>query len=250
MIGGVPNKPAGSSAKARWFQWAHEAIVSFQRANEVPGAKVSRTSRGVFIEPIRSSGDSGNSRIDQYLLIDASAGDYVVCRTLQKSETATPVIGSSDVYIAKPFHLRQSAFDRDALNEDAPGNIGTVDEITYETLVESWDGVTFSSASKFWSYEYKSATFRIATNETDPSPGNWTHENQTIIPRFVQAELDEPEDGPITTDTISPTTIYAVRCSGLGITRPDDPDLPEEEQTQIAIDMLAISDGWAWSKTS
>ena len=129
------------------------------------------------------------------------------------------------------------------LNEETPGNIGTTDEITYDVYVETWDGVTFDQERMAMSYEYKSATFRIATNATDLDPDNWTTQNQTIIPRFVPAVLVEPEDGPVTSETITPTIIYAVKCSGLGITRPDG-------DGTVDITLLALNDGWAWAKTS
>ncbi len=203
-----------------------------------------RLTDGNFL--IQLSRDSANqeagSRVEQYVLIDATNGDYFICRTidisLDVSDPENPevvrTIGADDVYIAKPFHLRRSPFDRDVLNEDAPGNIGTVDEITYHTVKESWDGAVLTETTEKWSYEYKSATFRIATNATDADPDNWTTQNQTIIPRFVPQFLDENP---------SPTIIYAVTCSGLGVTYLADDDT-------VDITLLALNDGHAWAKTS
>jgi len=250
MMAGAPRRPTGSSAQARFVQWVWDSLVLHGRSGRTTKSKVSRTSTGVFSEPIESGGSlSSGSRVKQYVLTDATNLDYFICRTLSDSgETFT--FGSTDIYIAKPFHLRQTPFDRDFLNVLNLGNIGTVDEITYDVYVESWDGVTFDEVRMPMSFEYKSPTFRIATNATDADPDNWTTQNQTIIPRFVPALLDEPEGGDITDNAISPTIIYAAQCSGLGITRPDDPDLPEEEQTQVAVTLLALSDGWAWAKTS
>jgi hypothetical protein len=256
VIGFIPNRPIGSSARARFYQWVWDRLARGQ--HEVfagPGIRVTRTARGMMVEALSSGSSEAGSRVKQYLLTDASAGDYFICRTLGVSiDTSDPedptienAIGASDVYIAKPFNLRQSPFDRAVLNADNPGNIGTGDEITYDIVVESWDGATFSSDAKFLSFEYKSATFRIATDQTDPDDSNWTTQNQTIIPRFVPAILDEPEDGPVTTETISPTIIYAMSCSGLGITRPTDPEDPESGTTDITL--LALNDGWAWAKT-
>ncbi len=253
MIGSLPNRPVGSSARARFYQWIWDRLARGQQdVYAGPGIRVTRTSRGMMVESLAGSGtNQSDSRVQQYLLTDATNGDYFVCRTLSVSVDDTdpenPIItnkiGASDIFIAKPFHLRQSVFDRDVLNEAAPGNIGTVDEITYDIKVEAWDGATFSSSTKNLSFEYKSATFRIATDETEADPDDWTSENQTVIPRLVPAVLVEPEDEDITTATISPTIIYAVRCSGLGITRLD-------EDNTIDLNLLALSDGWAWAKTS
>jgi hypothetical protein len=252
MIGAIPSRPTGSSPRAIFYQWVWDNITRTSRVAFSRGAKISQTVQGTFVEPL-DTGDGADSRVRQYVLTDASKGDYFVCRTLAlaagETEGGPPAlaIGSSDVYIAKPPHLRQSLFDRDVLNAADPGNIGTADEITYDVTVESWDGVTFSSATKKFSFEYKSATFRIATDETDEDPDNWTTQKQTVIPHLVPAVLDEPDDGPVTTATITPTIIHAIRCGGLGVTRPTDPDEPDGDQT--AISLLALSDGWAWSKT-
>ena len=251
MNGSIPRRPEGFSNAARFFQWLWDRTVRDLQLFAGPGIRISKTTRGTVIESTAESGEGGTT-VDQYILKDATAGDYFVCRSLSVSfDTTDPedpiivrTIGAADIYIAKPFHLRQSSFDRDVLNEETPGNIGTTDEITYDISVESWDDPTFSTATKKLSFEYKSATFRIATDETEVDPDDWTTQNQTIIPRFVPAVLAEPEDGPVTTDTITPTIIYAVKCSGLGITRPG------EDDSTIDVTLLALSDGWAWAKTS
>src|SRR5438105_1963901 len=83
MMAGVPRRPTGSSAQARFVQWVWDTLVMHNRAGRAPGAKVSRTTGGVFIEPDDSGngGLLGNSRVKQYVLTDASHGDYFVCRT-------------------------------------------------------------------------------------------------------------------------------------------------------------------------
>ncbi len=180
------------------------------------------------IQLSRDSANAGaNSSVQQYVLRDASNGDYFICRTLAKTGS-TLIVGTDDIRIVKPFHLRQSIFDRAVLNVAAPGNIGTVDEITYSVQVEAWDGMTFSTGPRYFSFEYKSATFRIATDETDATPANWTFEKQTVIPRFV----------PV--GHTSPTFIYAVNCTGTGVLGPDAAE----------ITLLALNDGWAWAKTA
>src|SRR5947207_10118026 len=102
--------------------------------------KVELTDGNFLIQLSRTSeNEEGNSKVQQYVLTDASNGDYFVCRTWDDSGES-PLIGETDIFIAKPFHLRQSPFDRDVLNEDDLGNIGTMDEITYQIQVERWDG--------------------------------------------------------------------------------------------------------------
>src|SRR5437667_12137603 len=179
VIGSVPNRPAGSSPKARWFQWAHDSILSAMRVRDVRGAKVSRTNQGVFVEPLGGGEGSGGSAARQYVLISASNPDYFVCRTWDDSGE-TPRSGGTDIFIAKPFHLRQSPFDG----------------VTYDIEVETWDGAALNTETHSLTYDYKSATFRIANDTTED-----TTEFQTVIPRFVKAVLAEPEGGPVTTAT-------------------------------------------------
>lgn len=245
-----PRRPSGLSAQARWCQWVHDSLQSFMQIRSVRGAKVSSTTGGVFIEPIDTGGGS-DSRVRQYILTDASNGDYFICRTLGTRIDATDpenpltlrAIGGTDIFIAKPFALRQTPFDREAINAGVPENIGTSDEITYDVQVQSWNGVALSETTLKASYEYPSATFRIDTNATDADPGNWTTQNQTIIPRFVPAVLIEEEGEPLITETIAPTTIYAISCSNLNITT-------SEADGEVAVNLLALSDGFAWAKTS
>jgi hypothetical protein len=236
-----------------------ERLRQRERRNYIcdsPDIRVVRSERGASIL-INHRNAGGDSEVEQYLLTDASAGDYFVARTLSvtidnsdpDNPTEVLAIGAQDIYIAKPFHLRQTSFDRAVLNAVAPEDIGTADEITYDVAVEVWDGVLLTEETHRFSYEYLSATFRVVTDATDEDPDNWPTQNQTIIPRFVPAELVE-ENEPVDTLTIAPTILYAIECSGLGVTRPDDPELPEDEQTPVAVTLLALSDGWAWSKTS
>ncbi len=252
MTGGTPRRPSGASPQAKYFQWVWDSLVLYRRPGSVRGARVSSTTGGVFVEPISTGNNGGgDSRARQYVLTAADRDDYFICRTLgtrtDKSDPENPVtlpaIGAMDVFIAKPFHLRRFSFDRDILNAETPGSIGTVDEITYDVQVESWDGSTLSETTLRASYEYKSATFRLDTNATDPDPDNWTTQKQTIIPRFVPAVLVEPEDGPVTTETVTPTIIYADRCSGLDIQT-------SEADGAVEVNLLARSDGWAWSRTA
>lgn len=197
-----------------------------------PDIRVERSERGVALFLNRPGGGS-SARVRQYLLTDASKPDYFVCRALSVAidpEDPAPIytIGAAPVYVAKPYNLRRSPFDGSSV----------------EISVESWNGSILSTATHTLTFDYKSATFRIVTDETES-----VEENQTIIPRFVPAVLVEEEDEPVTTETIAPTIIYAVECTGLGIVRPDNPELPEEEQTDVPVTLLAENDGWAWMQT-
>jgi hypothetical protein len=286
MIGGLPPRPTGRSPAANFFQWVWDQLAGQNAVREVPGALVSRTSRGTVVQPLGTTRSGSGARVAQYLLRDASKPDYFICRTLgnrvEDPEAETPVIlpaiGREDIFIAKAFHLRQTPFDRAVLNAADPSLIGKLDEITYDIEVDSWNGATLDVQTRKISYEYKSATYRIATDQTDqtddvdnttgdPPPDqigdNWVTERQTIIPRFVPAELVEPvdPDEPVTTATQGATIIYAVTCPNLEslITDEDDGDVPPRLLAQamrtdvadgeVSINLLALNDGWAWART-
>ena len=123
---------------------------------------------------------------------------------------------------------------------DTPYDLEAARKLSVGTIAlrcGGWNDPDLTTETRRLSYDYKSATFRIATDQTDEEPGNWVSENQTIIPRFVPAVLNAGP--PISTDTTTPTIIYASACSGLGISGPGD----------VTVSLLAQSDGWAWSKT-
>ena len=75
-----------------------------------------------------------------------------------------------------------------------------------------------------------------------------------ILNRVVTIPADETHFTTITTDTIAPTIINAVECSGLGMqTDAHDPEADPPDgnpATQANIGLLALSDAWAWAKTS
>jgi hypothetical protein len=255
MIGPEPPRPSGSSPHALWAQWVTDALRGQLQAGLSRGMKVSRTSSGTFAEPIETDG-GGGSRVAQYIVTDSAQNDYLVARSYSVSIKKTDpddetfvfdpehpvfisVVGLTDILIARQPELRRSAFDRDVLNADGPENIGTADEVVVDVDVEAWDGATFSLATKKYSYEYKSPTYRIASNVTDPD--NPTTEKQTVIPRFIDAVLSEPdEDGKVTVTNNGATIVHAVRCSGMGV----------ETGAGIGISLLMLSDGRAWAKSS
>ena len=180
----------------------------------------------------------------QFVLTDATHPHYFVCRRFSVAADGTLAIGHHDVKIIKPFHLRQSEFDQDELD---PGD-------TYDVYTETWDAdaEVFASFTQKFTYECKSSSFRIATDQTNPNSDFWTSEAQTIIPRWVPAVLigdSVPNSLPVApaairTDTVAPTIIYAIHCGGLGanVTQGDD-------QT-LRISLLALNDGWAWAKAA
>jgi len=60
MVENTPPIPQGNSAFKRWAQWVQRSILAL-RVNETPGALVSRTTRGVKVEPKRKAGGGGPS---------------------------------------------------------------------------------------------------------------------------------------------------------------------------------------------
>lgn len=283
-MGPLPPRPSGRSPAAIFAQSVWDELFAAGPVREAPGSLVSRTTRGTMVRPSSLARVGGNARVRQYILTDASKGDYFICRTLSsrvedpEAETPVrlPVIGTEDIFIAKPFELRRSPFDRAILNAKDPSQIGKVPgfdgpgEITREIEIETSTG----SETRKFSYEYQSATFRTATDQTDPIDDdedgvgdNWFSEPQTIIPRFVPAELveytltiGEEERTFLTTTTRGATLIHAVRCSNMLNFPPDEnsEDSPprllaeavmtEGEDPQPII-LLALNDGWAWAQT-
>jgi len=231
MIGPLPPRPTGTSGAARFFQWVWDSLANSPLAvREVPNALVSRTTRGVFVQPRGATG-TGDGRVKQYVLMDKDADDYFVCRTLDSAGRVGVELkddGSVDpdkalIYIAKDFALRVTEFDGK----------------TFDVEVETWDGATLDSVTKTYTFDYQSSTLRVKTDVTDPD--NPVDETQAVIPRFVPAVLTDPHDseaGEVFVENDGATIIYAVRCPDLsGIDADGDP-----------LTLLALSDGWAWTE--
>lgn len=87
----------------------------------------------------------------RFRLKEWTAADYFVCRTLDFDNDNAAVVGSVDIYIAKPYDLRQTPFD---------GNGFTMNGVA----------LTFS---------YSSATVRTVTRTSDSAT-----ETQHIIPYY------------------------------------------------------------------
>src|SRR5262245_47775166 len=113
-----------------------------------------------------SRADSESAVVFPLLLLSQTNPDHFECQQIitvpSGSETSYATTGDT-ILVAKPFNLRRTPFDGK----------------TVSVTVEAWDGATFSSAVRSFTYEYKSATYRIATDDDDDE------EKQSIIPRLV-----------------------------------------------------------------
>src|SRR5882724_10922148 len=94
----APPRPGGSNSQARWFQWAHDSILSL-RPQDVPGAIVHRTSRGTISIP-RAVKNGGGSPISAYRLKEHQ-DDYLVVVTWNGTTE-----GEKLIVIGKPPELQ------------------------------------------------------------------------------------------------------------------------------------------------
>jgi len=244
MTGALPRKPSSTFGK-----WVHDRLASEVQVNSVPNARVSRTTRGVSIETDAKKGSGGKVR--KYVLKDASQPDYFICRSI----SGTGSLGTADVNIGKPLHLRRSTFD---------GKL-------HETECETYEEEVLATETRTYGYEYKSATLRVKSDLTDfvdvadldtmadlgeYEPEELTaivEEVQIVVPRFVPAtitdtvELNEEGD-PITTTEMTgeaPTMLYAISCPSFTATPNVTEEVPDPEA--ISINKVALNDSWAWA---
>jgi len=247
MTGGLPRKPSGAFAK-----WSHEKLSSEVRINDVPGARVSRTTRGVSIETDGRKSTSGGGKVRKYVITDASQPDYFVCRSIDSEG----VVGEDDVNIGKPLHLRKSTFDA-KIHEVECEIYDNESEIPEEAL---------TTETRTYGYVYKSATLRVKSDLTDfASVGDLesmedlaaldeddqplyseedladiVEEVQIVIPRFVPAVI---VDDAITND--ASTMLYAISCPSFTATPNATEEVPEPED--VTITKVALNDSWAWA---
>src|SRR5438093_13427079 len=79
MIYQAVPRPAGSSSRAKLYQYLYDAHGA-HRPNDVSGTKVSRTTRGFYEAPEPTSSASATGKVRKLILSDAAAADYLVCR--------------------------------------------------------------------------------------------------------------------------------------------------------------------------
>ncbi len=245
-----PYGPVQLQQIQRDFEWLKDRIRAL-RLRSTPVLRATETTDGTYVEMLGPQSSARRaSGTSQYLLKEFDAPDYFVCRSLVPHVTRDPDtydppsyprkltavafpiddadeiarlaaldatraaepprfdVGTTDIYIAKPYELRQSEFDDYQFTLD---------------VESSSDGENVSVVQRTIQFFYLSATYRIQLNITDSNSSNWTQENQTIIPRFIEDD----------------TRIYAAPCSGLEMLDPfDNP-----------ITLLAQSDGRIWAKS-
>lgn len=224
-------KPLNSrSASGIWHDQNRQAIAAHRI---VPSADIipSQSTTGVALHFAQPRKGGGGASVTQYRLKEFDADDYFVCRALTAHAAWDPDAdpgdpeyddksqrfdeGETDIYIAKPYHLRKSEFDG----------------LTVEVEVETFAGLSNppAVATRMLQFTYMSATYRRAMDvTTTPQP----FEFQIIIPRFA------PDDD----------IIYAVDASNLQIRGPattvDDVEVPGALLTK-----LALNNGWAWARS-
>jgi hypothetical protein len=109
MPGFFKRKPTGNSNAAAYFRALHDR----QRENrlaQVSGSKIYNTVAGQVVIPNASGRRGGGASALTFVLLYAEA-NYLICRdatleTLVSGKIKIASIGSSDIYVAKPWDLR------------------------------------------------------------------------------------------------------------------------------------------------
>ena len=161
----TPPRPGGSDPESRWFQWAHDSILSL-RPQDVAGSLVHRTSRGTVIIPksITQKGGGGPVQVARYI-IDAApkvnpndANELLVAFLSGATIFAHKYPTGSQKQILLPFKLREFL---------GRSNI---------------DGIVI----EYSSYDERHQT-RVATMKP-PTPPPLLAELQVIVPRYLPGD--------------------------------------------------------------
>lgn len=196
----VPIKPLlDRSPGGVWLEEARRELLR-DRIVESPDIGVNRSQKGtsLYLKNLASAGGGSGGTLTQYLLKDWSAPDFLTCHELTANDAwdgdplnySTRFIeGTEDIYIAKPFWLRQSELDG----------------LTITVVVESISGANLIETDTFWKFTYRSPTFRTVQQLQTVGGTVLSTENEIILPRFTEDEI-----------------IYASEVSGLQIEDPND----------------------------
>ncbi len=252
MIGSLPPRPTGSGPQARFFQWLWDQFASQQLTTRtVPGARVSRTTRGTFVEP-DGSGGGGTGRVRKFILQDAAAADYLKCRPWneaywtsrrdirqEKGKTAFDLWFNHDSAAAPVGTYRDDLAARMAVTREVldaylgdltadppvPAQLVVVakppelradalDGYEIDEEVETWVDPDLTTATRTLSYDYHSSTLRTATDVTDDPDG--PNELELIIPRYVAEESIIHAIGTITEMTVAAAAVTLLDINTAG----------------------------------
>jgi hypothetical protein len=101
MIANPPPIPEGSDNEAVFARWARDAILAMARVQDVPGARVNRTTRGTAIIP-DARAVATQPVLGPFVLKEVH-WDFVRCRSWDGTTE-----GTKDVYIMKEWKARMS----------------------------------------------------------------------------------------------------------------------------------------------
>jgi hypothetical protein len=99
--GALPPKPVGTGSEATFAQWVYYKLTG-EAVESVPGALISRTTRGISIKPT-AAGNSAQARPAGMYKLKSVQDDYVTARSWDGTTE-----GTADVLIAKEYKLRCS----------------------------------------------------------------------------------------------------------------------------------------------
>lgn len=145
-----PGEPTGTSREANWLRRFRAFAVSCRLLPGV-GYKLRHSTSGTILEIEPARGGGGTTTSAQLYKITNVKREYLVCRTWDGTTD-----GTTDIYIAKPFKLRET--------------------LTGETIDNIAVAYSYSS-SGFDTYLIRTARATIS--------GQVTSEKQIVVPRYL-----------------------------------------------------------------
>jgi hypothetical protein len=157
MIGHIPARPGGRSARARFGQWAWDALVESHHPGSAPGIRVTRRTHGFTMEP--DSVSTGRVRLRTVIVVDDSPDDYLLCKSLKTDGE----IGEEYIYVAKPVALRRSMSDHILL----PMPFQTISSSLGESGLDLYAEGEIATSTRWLIHHFYSAINRKAYDVTN-----------------------------------------------------------------------------------
>jgi hypothetical protein len=198
MPGDIPRKPAGGGKEAKYAQGLYEKVFKENRLGQVSGHRVMNTTGGKMIVP-SSSGSKGSGASVQQFKLRFVEDDYLVCR-----EWDGTTIGATDVYVLKPYKLRNS--------------------ITSATVYGEAHAYTYAADASEPDMEYGTtvpdsdpAVNEWGETEADYAPGELLNSLKLNVVRTATV-ASEPEDQRVIPVWLKGDIIYGIEADDLGVT--------------------------------
>jgi hypothetical protein len=250
MPGWLPRRPSGNTARVNYLRQI-QSIVSEKRLNSVAGQRVHNTTSGQHVLPSRQRSGGGSITVAQFV-VRVAEFNHLVCREVELEYLASgkkkpSSIGTTDIYVAKPWALQCAV---ESVPAWASGLTWDAQTITY-ARDDSEPYMVFTSA-----INWPDADILPDLTEEQASEG-WNEFNETADSYGAgQANFEirqsvvrtVTQDGISETQRVIPVWKKGNIIDAVELETPGETDAGQVTDAGQPIEWLMIPDGRQWAR--